>query len=77
MTVFIATLQALTYIEGHDQKSGPIWSNATKMKERVLNRIPLINSTAEKCALMQVINQPQLGTISTTKGTKIFNPPFR
>ena len=77
MTVFIATLQALMYIEGNDQNSGPIWSNATKTKERVQNRIPLINSTAEKCALMQVINQPQLGTISTTKGTKIFNPPFR
>ena len=38
--------------------------------ERMLNRIALSNSTAGKCAPMQVIKQPEHGRTSTTKEQK-------
>ena len=38
--------------------------------EKVLTRITLSNSTAGKCAPMQVIKQPEHGRTSTTEGQK-------
>ena len=62
------TLQALTDIEGNNRTSGSIWN--PDFLERVLNRIALPNSTVGKCALMQVIKQPQHVRTSTTKDQK-------
>ena len=51
------TLQALTYIEGNDPG-----------KDAKPDRVS--NSTAGKCAPMQVIKQPEHGRTSTTEEQK-------
>ena len=64
-------LQSLTNIEGNDQT----WERGHlklchrnhDILERLLNRIVLSNSTAGKCALMQVMKQPEQGRTSTTE----------
>ena len=72
------TLQALTYTEGNDQLVGPFGTMPQEPwhpgKGAKLDRI-IGNSTAGKCAPMQVIKQPEHGRTSTTEEEK--NPPFR
>ena len=71
------TLQALVYIERHGQTGRAIWNYATrtltpsKEPDSMLNRIELSISTAEKCAPMQVVKQPEHGKASTRGGTKM------
>ena len=66
------TLQALTYTQGNDQTSRPIWNYATgtDILERVLNWIAFSNSTAGKCTPMLVIKQQEHETTSTTNEQK-------
>ena len=65
------TLQALTYNAGHTQTGGNHWNNATgtmtpiQELDTMLNRIALFNSTAGKCAPMQVVKQPEHGRTSS------------
>ena len=70
------TLQALVYIERHDRTGRAIWNYATgtlkpfKEPDSMLNRMELSISTAEKCAPMQVVNQPEHGKASTREEQK-------
>ena len=70
------TLQALVYIERHGQTGRAIWNYATrtltlsKEPDSMLNQIELSISTAEKCAPMQVVKQPEHGKASTREEQK-------
>ena len=64
-------LQDLTHIQGNDRTSGPIWNYvAGTLTSWDANRIALSNSSAWKCAPMQVIKQPEHGRTSTTEEQK-------
>ena len=70
------THKALIYIERHGRTGRTIWNNATgtlapsKTPDTMLNRIALPISTVEKCALMQVVKQPEHGKTLTTEEQK-------
>ena len=64
------TLQALVYIEGNNQSHLELCHRKSDILERVLNQIALFNSTAGKCAPMQVIKQPEHGRTSTMEEQK-------
>ena len=70
------TLQALVYIERHGQTGRATWNYATrtltlsKEPDSMLNQIELSISTAEKCAPMQVVKQPEHGKASTREEQK-------
>ena len=75
------TLQALTYIERHDQTGRTIWNYAkgtltpSKGPDSMLNWIALSVSNAEKCTPMQVVKQPELGKLQPLRNKNV--PPFR
>ena len=70
------TLQALTYIERQGQTSRTIWNytkgtlTPAKGLNTMLNWIMLSISTAEKCAPMQVVKQPESSKASDTEEQK-------
>ena len=70
------TLQALTYIERHGRTSRAIWNytkgtlTPAKGLDTMLNWIMLSISTAEKCAPMQVVKQPESRKASDTEEQK-------
>ena len=67
------TLQALTYIERQGQTSRTIWNytkTPAKGLDTMLNWIMLSISTAEKCAPMQVVKQPESRKASDTEEQK-------
>ena len=70
------TLQALTYIERHGRTSRAIWNytkgtlTPAKGLDTMLNWIMLSISTAEKCAPMQVVKQPEYRKASATEEQK-------
>ena len=72
------TLQALMYIERHSRTGRTIWNYATGIltpsngPDTMLDQIALSISTVEKCALMQVIKQPQHGKALTIEEQKCF-----
>ena len=77
----IVKLQALTYIERHGRTGRTIWNYAkctlthSKGPDSMLNRIALSISTAEKCARMQVVKQPETGKLQPLRNKNV--PPFR
>ena len=70
------TLQALMYIEKHGRTGWTIWNYAkgtltpSKAPDSMLHRVALSISTAEKCAPMQFVKQPENGKALTTEVQK-------